>query len=86
MDRDQIKQKIEMVLGRQAGVSETAKSLVRDRLNSLDWDAFTNRVLDDYYSRVGDEEDSLSAEDCNRLLMDAIRKQIEAVFVDQGQN
>jgi hypothetical protein len=80
MDKQLLRKQLEKTFGRQVNLSEKTKGLVTSTLESLDWDDFTNRVLTDYHERMQNEPDTLSAEQCNQILMDSIQKQVKQVF------
>jgi len=80
MDSESLQKKIEEIFARQVRVAPHVKDLVRQKLEAMDWDAFKSRVMDKYLEQVNAEEGSLSPADCNALLMDAIRDELESTF------
>lgn len=80
MDPEFVQKKIEEVFARQVRVAPHVKELVRQKLSEMDWDGFRARVMDRYLGQVGEQEGTLSAADCNILLMDAIRAELESAL------
>ena len=80
MDSESLQKKIEEIFARQVRVAPHVKELVRQKLEAMDWDGFKSRVMDKYLEQVNAEEGSLSPADCNALLMDAIRDELESTF------
>ena len=80
MDSESLQKKIEEIFARQVRVAPHVKDLVRQKLEAMDWDGFKSRVMDKYLEQVNAEEGSLSPADCNALLMDAIRDELESTF------
>ena len=80
MDSDSLQKKIEEIFARQVRVAPHVKDLVRQKLEAMDWDDFKARVMERYLADVDAEEGTLSPADCNALLMDAIRAELEGTF------
>ncbi|HUV13620.1 MAG TPA: hypothetical protein VMY18_08240 [Acidobacteriota bacterium] len=80
MDSESLQKKIEEIFARQVRVAPHVKDLVRQKLEAMDWDEFKSRVMEKYLADVDAEEGTLSPADCNALLMDAIRAELEGTF------
>jgi hypothetical protein len=84
IDRDDVKKQIESVISRQKNLSPRVATIVREKLDGLDWDKFVSEVMDDFYAEVGTEGEGMAAEKLNYLVMECIRKKIEAAFLADG--
>ena len=80
MDSESLQKKIEEIFARQVRVAPHVKELVRQKLEAMDWDGFKARVMEKYLEEVNAQEGTLSPADCNALLMDAIRDELESTF------
>jgi hypothetical protein len=80
MDAGFLQKKIEEIFARQVRVAPHVKELVRQKLEEMDWDRFKAGVMERYHAMVEAEEGTLSAADCNILLMDAIRAELDSMF------
>jgi hypothetical protein len=80
MDAEFLQKKIEEIFARQVRVAPHVKELVRQKLEGMDWDDFKTGVMERYHAEVEAQEGTLSAADCNILLMDAIRAELDRLF------
>lgn len=80
MDTEFLQKKIEEIFARQVRVAPHVKELVRQKLEEMDWDGFKAGVMERYQAEVEAQEGTLSAADCNILLMDAIRAELDSKF------
>ncbi len=80
MDSEFLQKKIEEIFARQVRVAPHVKDLVRQKLQGVDWDGFKSRVMEKYLEEVNALEGTLSPADCNVLLMDAIRSEVDSTF------
>ena len=84
MDNELLRQQIEKVFSRQSGLSDTKKQMIKEKLDSLDWDKFKEAALARYYEAIEKADTTVSPDLANSLLMEAIRLEIESSFGKPG--